>query len=86
MNRNRILEIINEVILEEMDTVAVTEESRLVDSNLDSFGYAMFWIGVATKLKEEGIPHLSKECVDGYDLSSVDSVTVAKIIDDIEAL
>lgn len=86
MTRKEILDIINGIILEEIDTVAVTEESKLSDSNLDSFGYAMFWVGLTTKLKEIKGVSLSKECIEGYDLHADTCITVSKIIDDIEAL
>ena len=43
MNRQDILEFINEIILEEHGN-KVTEDQLLIDCGIDSFGYAILWI------------------------------------------
>ena len=44
-NRKEILEFINKIIEEEHGN-SVTEDSLLTDSEIDSFGYAMFWLSI----------------------------------------
>lgn len=48
MNRQEILEFINEIIVEEHGN-AVTEEQLLVECGIDSFGYAILWISINQK-------------------------------------
>ena len=43
--RKEILEFINKIIEEEHGN-PVTEDSLLTDSEIDSFGYAMFWLSI----------------------------------------
>lgn len=57
--RKRILDVINKTLSEEIDTVPITEESFLYESNLDSFGYAVFWISLSENIKLEFVKELS---------------------------
>ena len=52
--RKEILEFINKIIEEEHGN-PVTEDSLLTDSEIDSFGYAMFWLSVNQKYGIEEI-------------------------------
>ena len=81
MTRVEILNMINSIIAEELGTSVVTEDSTLLDSKLDSFGYAMFWVGLAAKMKEVSGCTLTKEFVEGLDVSTC---KVSRIIDAIE--
>ena len=92
--RKRILDSINKTLSEEMDTIPITEENFLYESNLDSFGYAVFWIGLSENLKIEFADELSnmkdkdiakivsKEYVDSIDMRFYE---VSELIDKIEA-
>ena len=51
MTRKEILVAINEIIEEEHGSV-VTEDSRLIECGLDSFGYAMLFVGLEAKVLE----------------------------------
>ena len=57
--RKEILDVINKTIAEEMDTVPITEENFLHECNLDSFGYAVFWISLWENIKIEFADELS---------------------------
>lgn len=48
MNRQEILEFINEIIVEEHGN-AVTEEQLLIECGIDSFGYAILWTSIEAK-------------------------------------
>lgn len=48
MNRQEILEFINEIIAEEHGN-AVTEEQLLIECGIDSFGYAILWTSIEAK-------------------------------------
>lgn len=52
MNRQDILEFINEIILEEHGNV-VTEDDLLTASEIDSFGYLEFWLSINHKYDVE---------------------------------
>ena len=54
MNRQDILEFINEIILEEHGNV-VTEDQLLIECNIDSFGYAILWISINQKYDIEEV-------------------------------
>ena len=43
--RKEVLEFINKIIEEEHGN-SITEDSLLTDSEIDSFGYAMFWLSI----------------------------------------
>ena len=51
--RNEILKTINEIIKEDFPCnckyTEIKEDDLLTDSNMDSFGYAMFWLQIAEK-------------------------------------
>ena len=84
MNRQEILDVINSVLSEEVDTVPVTEENFLYESNLDSLGYAIFWITLNTEFgKRCGItePVLSKDYLDTLNMNTYE---VSELIDHIE--
>ena len=67
--RKRILDVINKTLSEEMDTVPITEENFLYESNLDSFGYAVFWISLWENTKLEFANELSS--IEGKDISGI---------------
>ena len=91
--RKKILDVINKTILEEMDTVQVEEENFLHECNLDSFGYAVFWISLYENIKIEFADELSnmkdkdiaeimpKEYIDSLDMRFYE---VSELIDRIE--
>ena len=91
--RKRILDVINKTLAEEMDTVPITEENFLYESNLDSFGYAVFWISLWENIKLEFANELSnmkdkdiaeimpKEYIDSIDMRFYE---VSELIDRIE--
>ena len=84
MNRQEILDVINSVLSEEVDTVPVTEENFLYESNLDSLGYAIFWITLNTAFgKICGItgPVLSKDYLDTLNMNIYE---VSELVDHIE--
>lgn len=85
MNRQEILDIINSVLSEEVDTVPVTEENFLYESNLDSLGYAIFWITLNTAFsKRFGLAKhvvLSKDYLDSLNMNTYE---VSELIDHIE--
>ena len=82
MTRKEILDKINQIIEEEHGTT-LCEEDLLVECEIDSFGYAMLWLGIVAKLEEvSGVERLlGKEYVDNL---SYDTFTVKELIDDIE--
>lgn len=73
MNRQEILEFINKVIEEEHGN-PVTEHSLLIDSEIDSFGYAVFWLGIYHEYNIEEIKGIDA----GIDYSTL---TVKNVID-----
>ena len=91
--RKEILDVINKTISEEMDTVPITEENFLHECNLDSFGYAVFWISLWENIKIEFADELSsmkdkdiaeilpKEYIDSIDMRFYE---VSELIDRIE--
>lgn len=50
MSRQEILEFINKIIEEEHGN-PVSEDSLLTDSEIDSFGYAVFWLELNSNYK-----------------------------------
>ena len=84
MNRQEILDTINRMLSDEQDTVPVTEENFLYESNLDSLGYAIFWIVLNTEFcKRCGItePVLSKDYLDSLNMNTYE---VSELVDHIE--
>lgn len=91
--RKRILDVINKTLSEEMDTVPIGEEHFLYESNLDSFGYAVFWISLSENIKLEFANELSgmkdkdiseimpKDYIDSLDMRFYE---VSELIDRIE--
>lgn len=73
MNRQDILEFINNVIKEEHGK-EVTEEQLLTDCGIDSFGYAILW----TSVESEYDCKLSKEVMSTVDYAKF---TVKDMID-----
>lgn len=84
MNRQEILDVINDVLSEEVDTIPITEENFLYESNLDSLGYAIFWITLNTEFgKRCNItePVLSKDYLDTLNMNTYE---VSELVDHIE--
>ena len=52
--RKEVLEFINKIIEDEHGN-SITEDSLLTDSEIDSFGYAMFWLSINQKYGIEEI-------------------------------
>ena len=73
MNRQEILEFINKIIEEEHGKT-VTEDNLLTDSEIDSFGYAVFWLEINSNYQLEEIKGLDS----GIDY---ETLTVKNIID-----
>ena len=82
MTRVEILNMINSIIEEEHGNRLI-ESNLLTECNIDSFGYAMLWLGIEAKLEEVcGVERLlGKGYVDGLDY---EVFTVKQLIDDIE--
>lgn len=76
MNRQEILEFINEIIVEEHGN-AVTEEQLLIECGIDSFGYAILWTSIEAKY---GVV-FSKEESNNIDYTTL---TVRNMLDMIE--
>lgn len=66
------LEFINEII-EDQEGIPVTIESKLIDSEMDSFSYAFFWAYINDKY-----PEFTAEYVDTIDYSVY---TIKEMID-----
>ena len=84
MNRQEILYVINSVLSEEVDTIPVTEENFLYESNLDSLGYAIFWITLNTEFGKRckiAEPVLSKDYLDTLNMNTYE---VSELVDHIE--
>lgn len=73
MDRKKILVYINETIKSENGN-EVQEENILPDSNMDSFGYAIFWLSIEQKYGK---------CFTHDEISKIDykTLTVKAIID-----
>lgn len=76
MNRYEILKVINEIIEEEHGTI-VTEDSMLVDAQIDSFATVMLFLGLDEKF--EAFPK------DKFEKLEFSGLTIKDIIDIIEA-
>lgn len=76
MNREEILRVINEIIEEEHGTI-VTEDSMLVDAQIDSFATVMLFLGLDEKF--EAFPK------DKFEKLEFSGLTIKDIIDIIEA-
>ena len=84
MNRQEILDVINDVLSEEVDTIPITEENFLYESNLDSLGYAIFWITLNTEFGKRckiTEPVLSKDYLDTLNMNTYE---VSELVDHIE--
>ena len=84
MNRQEILDVINNVLSEEVDTIPITEENFLYESNLDSLGYAIFWITLNTEFGKRckiTEPVLSKDYLDTLNMNTYE---VSELVDHIE--
>lgn len=83
MNRQEILDVINDVLSEEVDTIPITEENFLYESNLDSLGYAIFWITLNTEFGKRckiTEPVLSKDYLDTLNMNTYE---VSELVDHI---
>lgn len=81
MTRKEILEIINNIIVEEHG-VPLSEENLLTECGIDSFGYAMLWLGLVAEIQGiTGIEVFNKEELKQI---SYDGLTVGVLIDMIE--
>lgn len=76
MDREEILRVINEIIEEEHGTI-VTEDSMLVDAQIDSFATVMLFLGLDEKF--EAFPK------DKFEKLEFSELTIKDIIDIIEA-
>ena len=84
MNRQEILDVINDVLSEEVDTIPITEENFLYESNLDSLGYAIFWITLNTEFGKRckiTEPVLSKDYLDTLNMNKYE---VSELVDHIK--
>ena len=93
MNREEILEYINKIIKEDYDDTyypyePLSEENLLSDSNMDSFGYAMFWMNISQDykiVKETGNEEIdNKASIDYVNWIDYKVYTVKDLIDRIE--
>lgn len=82
MTRKEIQDIINNIIVEEHGK-ALEECDLLTDCGIDSFGYAMLWLGLVAEIQSiTGIEVFNKEELKQI---SYDGLTVGVLIDMIEA-
>lgn len=82
MTRTDILNVINDIIEEEHGT-KVTESQLVTECGIDSFGYAMLWLGLVENIRvKTGIEVFSKE-----ELKSIEytDLTVSRVLDMIES-
>lgn len=77
--REDFLEVINLIIVEEYGE-EMTEENLLIDCKIDSYGYAMLWLGLAHSLKKEDLLSPSKKYIDSIDYKTF---KVSDLIDEI---
>ena len=93
MNREDILATINKIIEEDYDDTyypyePLTEDNLLSDSNMDSFGYAMFWMNISQDykiVKETGNEEIdNKASIDYVNWIDYKVYTVKDLIDRIE--
>ena len=91
--REEILEYINKIIKEDYDDTyypyePLSEEDLLSDSNMDSFGYAMFWMNISQDykiVKETGNEEIdNKASIDYVNWIDYKVYTVKDLIDRIE--
>lgn len=81
MTRIEILNVINEIIEEEHGN-KLEEDQLLTECGIDSFGYAMLWLGLVAKIQDEtGTEVFSK---DELKQISYEGLTVTKLLDMIE--
>ena len=73
MNRQEILEFINNTIEEEHGN-RLSEDNLLIESNMDSFGYAVFWLGINHEYSIDEVKGIDA----GIDYSTL---TVKNVID-----
>ena len=67
-----------------IETIPVTEENFLYESNLDSLGYAIFWITLNTEFGKRckiTEPVLSKDYLDTLNMNTYE---VSELVDHIE--
>ena len=93
LSREEILEHINKIIKEDYDDTyypyePLTEDNLLSDSNMDSFGYAMFWMNISQDykiVKETGNEEIdNKASIDYVNWIDYKVYTVKDLIDRIE--
>ena len=90
--REEILKTINKIIKEDFpcnwEFKEVAENDLLSDSNMDSFGYAMFWMNISQDykiVKETGNEEIdNKASIDYVNLIDYKVYTVKDLIDRIE--
>lgn len=81
MTRTEILNVINEII-EEEHGVKVCEESILADCGIDSFGYALLFVGLEGTIEEQtGVKVFGPKVFSEINPSKV---TVKELLDMIE--
>lgn len=82
MTRKEILDKINQIIEEEHGR-EVTEESLLTDCEIDSFGYALLWLGLENDIVKtpEDVKIFSREYTDSIDYGVY---KVGEIVDKLE--
>ena len=82
INREELLLIINKIIVEESGE-EVTEDQLLTDSQIDSFGYAMLWLGLGEEFKKRYNILLPKIFIENIDY---DVFKVKDLIDELESI
>lgn len=81
MNRQEVLYIINEIIEEEHGST-VTEDSTLIECGIDSFGYALLFVGLEGQIEEKtGIKVFDKDVVKDI---NPNNLKVSELLDMIE--
>lgn len=81
MTRTEILDVINEII-EEEHGIVVDEENILSDCAIDSFGYAVLFVGLEGQIEEKtGIKVFGK---DVFKEINPNNIRVSKLLDMIE--
>lgn len=81
MTRADILNVINDII-EEEHGIAVSEDNILSDCIIDSFGYALLFVGLEGQIEEKtGIKVFDKDVVKDI---NPNNIRVSKLLDMIE--
>jgi len=78
MNRNEIKEFVYQCIKDEYGTDDLNENTKIVDTGMDSFGITTFFLSLDSKFKYFG-EHI--EGVDPFSKIDIKNITIKEVID-----